>query len=185
MVQNFLRRHPLLRRAVLLLVIFYCFHGAVLELRASRQYRQVAKWPMTQAFISSSAVYWTSYSWSGKHNRNCPKLNYKYTLQTRIYDGTGCLISSVGLTLTTSWPNINRVRQSPSHTTQLTQPSASFLPRYETPLPILDCFDSIASPDNVRNKVRLNRSVDLECLPSLATRDRPEPLITPLTLEPS
>jgi hypothetical protein len=82
-----LLRHPLLRRVILSLVVFYCFHGAVLELKANRQYRQVAKWPVTQAFISSSAVYWTNYSWSGKKNRDCPKLSYKYTAQTRTYEG--------------------------------------------------------------------------------------------------
>src|SRR5215469_4841186 len=87
MLQRFLQRYPLLRRAGLLLVVFLFFHSAVLELRASRQYREVAKWPVTQASITSSTVYWTSYSWSGKQNRACPKLRYKYVVQARSYDG--------------------------------------------------------------------------------------------------
>jgi hypothetical protein len=87
MVQSFLRRYSFLRRAILLLVVFYCFHGAVLELRANRQYRNVRKWPLTQALVSSSAVYWTNYSWSGKQNRYCPKLSYKYKVQTNSYYG--------------------------------------------------------------------------------------------------
>jgi hypothetical protein len=42
---------------------------------------------VTEALISSSAVYWTSYSWSRKHNRYCPKLGYTYTAQGRAYSG--------------------------------------------------------------------------------------------------
>jgi hypothetical protein len=86
MLRDFLQRHPLLRRAALALVVYFCFHGAVLESRAGRQYREAANWPATQAVISSSDVYWTSYSWSGKHNRYCPKLAYKYTVGSHTYD---------------------------------------------------------------------------------------------------
>src|SRR5262249_26791566 len=71
----------------------------VLELRANRQYCEVAKWPVTQASITSSTVYWTSYSWSGKRNRYCPKLRYKYVVQARGYDGDNQLFDFV------CWPN--------------------------------------------------------------------------------
>ena len=87
MIRGFFQRHPFLRRAVYLLAIVYCFHGAALELRAHRQYTQVSNWPTTEASVSSSAVYWTSYSWSGKQNRDCPKLGYRYAVQGRTYEG--------------------------------------------------------------------------------------------------
>jgi len=85
-MKNLFQRHPFFRRALLVIVIFYCFRGAVLEFRASRHYQQVAKWPVTEAVISSSAVYWTSYSWSGRRTRYCPKLRYTYAVQGQKYD---------------------------------------------------------------------------------------------------
>jgi hypothetical protein len=86
MVRSFFQRHPFLRRTVLALAIYYCFHGAMLELGAHRQYTQVSQWPVTQASITSSSVYWTNYAWSGKQNRDCPKLGYRYEVQGRTYD---------------------------------------------------------------------------------------------------
>jgi Protein of unknown function (DUF3592) len=88
-----------LRRVVLLIGVFYCFHGAVLELRATRQYQQVAKWPFVQAYIHSSTVYRTSYSWSGKQDRYCPSLEYTYMVQGRTYNGSNRVFDFV------CWPD--------------------------------------------------------------------------------
>jgi hypothetical protein len=76
---------PLLHRTLLALVVFFCFRAVVLEMRASQQYKRVSKWPITHAQISSSIVYTTSYSWTGKTNRFCPQLTYSYTVQKHDY----------------------------------------------------------------------------------------------------
>jgi hypothetical protein len=70
-----------------------------MELRARQQFKQVAKWPVTQALISSSAVYTASYTWSGRQNRFCPILNYKYAVQTRTYVGSNSVFDFV------CWPD--------------------------------------------------------------------------------
>jgi hypothetical protein len=99
MFQRSLGRYPLVRRAVLALIVNFCFHAAVLESRAGRQYREVSKWPMTQAIISSGNVYSTSYSWSGKQSRFCPQLTYKYTIKSRDYAGSNRVFDF------TCWPD--------------------------------------------------------------------------------
>ena len=99
MLKNSLGPYPLVRRAVLALVIYFCFHAAVLESRASRRYREVTTWPMTQAVISSGNVFSTSYSWSGKRNRFCPQLTYKYTIKGRDYAGSNRVFDF------TCWPD--------------------------------------------------------------------------------
>jgi len=59
MAESFLGRHPLFRRAIIIIGLVFCFRALPLELRASQQFKQVAKWPVTQALIASSAVYTT------------------------------------------------------------------------------------------------------------------------------
>jgi hypothetical protein len=87
MVNKFLQRHRFLRRALFLVGVFFCFRALMLEPTATRQYQQVAKWPFAQALISSSSVYTTSYSWSGKSLRSCPMLGYVYNVEGRTYNG--------------------------------------------------------------------------------------------------
>ena len=91
MADNFFRRHPVIRRAITALLALFCFRAVPLEVRASQQFKQVAKWPVTQALVTSSAVYTTSYTWSGKQNRFCPILSYKYTVQTHAYFGSNSM----------------------------------------------------------------------------------------------
>ncbi|MGB6384744.1 MAG: DUF3592 domain-containing protein [Terriglobales bacterium] len=78
----------LFRRTIIALGVIFCFHAVPLELKASRQFKQVAKWPVTQALIRSSTVHTTSYTWSGKQNQFCPILAYEYTVQTQTYVGS-------------------------------------------------------------------------------------------------
>ena len=99
MAQSYLQRYPLVRRILLGLVVVFCFRAVPLELRASQQFRRVAKWPVTDALISSSAVYTTSYTWSGKKNRFCPILSYRYTVQTHAYIGSNSVFDLV------CWPD--------------------------------------------------------------------------------
>jgi hypothetical protein len=99
--RSFLRRHSFLRRAILLLVAFCCFRAAELELRATRQYKEVAKWPTAQALITSSSTYLAKYSWSLKGRGRCPKLGYNYTAQGRTYDGFNLVFDFV------CWPDAN------------------------------------------------------------------------------
>jgi hypothetical protein len=121
-MKDFLQRHPLLRRALLLLIVFYCLHGAVLELRAHRQYQQVAKWPEAQAGLTSSGVYSTNYSWNATGGRSCPRLEYTYTVGVaHMRDTTRFSISCAGRVLTTLLPNIGPVLPSQLRTIPRTQ----------------------------------------------------------------
>lgn len=86
MLKNLLD-YPFFRRSLCLIVIYFLFHAAALELRASRQYRQVLKWPTIPATVASARVTWTKYSWSWKGNRDCPQLLYKYSLNGNSYFG--------------------------------------------------------------------------------------------------
>jgi hypothetical protein len=97
MSKSFLGR--LVRRTILALGLIFCFRAVLLELKAGQQFKQVAKWPMTQALVRSSAVYTTSYSWSGKRNRFCPALDYGYTVQTHTYVGSNSVFDFV------CWPD--------------------------------------------------------------------------------
>jgi hypothetical protein len=89
----------LVRRAILALGVIFCFRAVPLELKAGQQFKQVAKWPMTQALVRSSAVYTTSYTWGGKRIRFCPILDYGYTVQTRTYVGSNSVFDFV------CWPD--------------------------------------------------------------------------------
>src|ERR1039457_2423999 len=89
----------LLRRAILALGVIFCFRAVPLELKAAQQFKRVARWPTTQAVIRSSAVYTTSYSWSGKGNRFCPILGYGYSVQTHTYIGSNSVFDFV------CWPD--------------------------------------------------------------------------------
>jgi hypothetical protein len=100
-VKDFLQRHAFLRRAVLLLAVFYCFRAATLEFTATRQYQQAAKWPSAQAVISSGSVRSMSYSWSAKQVRSCPALGYTYTVQGRTYNGYNRTFDYI------CWPDAN------------------------------------------------------------------------------
>jgi len=86
-VNNFLQRHTLLRRAVLAVVVFFCFRAAKLEFAATQLYQEVIRWPSAQASIKSSTVANSAYSWSGRRNRYCPMLEYSYSLKGREYTG--------------------------------------------------------------------------------------------------
>ena len=90
---------------------------------------------MTQAIISSSNVYCTSYSWSAKRNRYCPKLTYKYTIEGRDYAGYNRVFDF------TCWPDAydfaarhQRAALSRLPTIRLMRRSASFLPPCATPV---------------------------------------------------
>lgn len=85
MAGNYIQRYPFIRRLLFLLVIYFCFHAAVLESRASRQYREVARWPIAEATIQSSFPGWTSYSWGGKKNRYCAEMTYSYSVAGHNY----------------------------------------------------------------------------------------------------
>jgi len=86
MLKNLLD-YPIFRRSLCLVAIYFLFHSAALELRASRQYRQVVKWPTIPAIVESATVTWTKYSWSWKTNRYCPQLTYGYSLNGHSYFG--------------------------------------------------------------------------------------------------
>src|ERR1700687_2077937 len=88
MLKNFLG-HPVVRCSLCVVVMYYLFHSSALELRASRQYREVLKWPTTPAVVVSASVVWSRTSWSGRTNNNryCPQLFYKYTLNGNAYSG--------------------------------------------------------------------------------------------------
>jgi hypothetical protein len=95
-IKEFLSRYALLRRAFLVLVIYYCFHAVPLEIKASRMYREVAQWPVAEASVLSASVTVTRFSWSPKSNRFCPDMEYsysvagkKYTTRNRVFD-FGC-----------------------------------------------------------------------------------------------
>jgi Protein of unknown function (DUF3592) len=85
MASNYLWRYPLIRRLLCLLIVYFCFHAAVLESRASRQYRTITHWPKTEATVQSATPGWTSYSWSYKNNRYCPQMTYSYSIADRDY----------------------------------------------------------------------------------------------------
>jgi len=70
---------------VLALITFVCSDAAFREMQAHQRYQEVAKWPVTKAVITGDVVSWTSYSWSSKRNRDCPKIEYTYTAGGRNY----------------------------------------------------------------------------------------------------
>jgi hypothetical protein len=100
-VRDIFSRYPLLHRAVLLLITFFCFHAAFLELRATRQFQQAEKWPSAQAQIKASFAYSTGYSWSVKRNRYCPMLRYTYRAGGRTYEAYNSVFDFV------CWPDGN------------------------------------------------------------------------------
>jgi Protein of unknown function (DUF3592) len=112
LVKEFLSRHVFVRRALWMLFVYYCFHAAALEIKASRQYRQIVKWPTTEAIINSASVYETSYSWaSGRTNRFCPRLDYNYSVAGRSLAGYNRVFDF------TCWPDAYKfVAQHPSGT---------------------------------------------------------------------
>jgi len=85
MTSKFLWRYPFIRRLLCLLTVYSCFHAAVLESRASRQYREVSHWPIAEATVQSATPGWTSYSWGGKKNRYCPEMTYSYSVANHRY----------------------------------------------------------------------------------------------------
>ncbi len=87
--------HDFFARTILALAVVFCFRAVPLELKAEQQFKQVTKWPVTQALIRSSAVYTASYTWSGKRNRFCPILDYGYTVQTHTYVGSNSVFDFV------------------------------------------------------------------------------------------
>ena len=68
MSKGFLGR--LFRRTILALGVIFCFRAVPLELKAGQQFKQVAKWPVTQALLRSSAVYPTSVMGPGPNRRD-------------------------------------------------------------------------------------------------------------------
>ena len=79
------------------LIVYFCFHAAVLELRATRQYKIVSGWPRTDALIHSATAYWTRSSWSGK--RYCPLITYSYNVDGHYYSSRNSVFDF------TCWPD--------------------------------------------------------------------------------
>jgi hypothetical protein len=75
----------LLRRTIVALSVYYCFHAVPLEIRASRRFWDVARWPVTEAVVRSANVSVTSYPWSSKSDRFCPDVQYSYTVSGQSY----------------------------------------------------------------------------------------------------
>lgn len=73
------------RRVILLLAACYCFNGVIVSIKASRQYHQIADWPVAQAFIRYSAVVSTNSYVFLRARNSCPRFNYEYTVQSRAY----------------------------------------------------------------------------------------------------
>ena len=86
-MKEFFSRHPWVRRGILMLIVYFCFHAVPLEFKANREYKRVHEWPVTDAVISSSRVYETRYSWTARDDRFCPKLGYSYSVTGRHYEG--------------------------------------------------------------------------------------------------
>ena len=82
-----------------MLVVYFCFHAVVLELRANHEYQRMIKWPVTDATINTTTVYETSYSWSGMMNRYCPKVYYNYSVMGHSYVGHNSVFDF------TCWPD--------------------------------------------------------------------------------
>jgi hypothetical protein len=75
----------LVRRLALLLIVFYCFRAVPLEIRAERKYREISSWPVTHAVVQSASVSITNFSWSPKKIRDCPDMEYSYSIAGRTY----------------------------------------------------------------------------------------------------
>lgn len=75
----------LLRRVALLLIVYYCFRAVPLEIRGREKYREVTRWPITQALVQSANVSMTSFSWSPRKIRYCPDMQYSYSVADRTY----------------------------------------------------------------------------------------------------
>jgi hypothetical protein len=99
LVTEFLTRHPLIRRAFFMLVVYFCFNAVMLEFRASREYQRMIRWPITDASVNTVTVYATSYSWGGRTNRYCPKLSYNYSVMGHSYVGHNSVFDF------TCWPD--------------------------------------------------------------------------------
>lgn len=80
MLKEFFSFAALLRRGALLLFVYLSFHAVPLEIKAIQKYRDVAKWPTTEAVILSARVSATSFSWSHRESRFCPDLEYSYSV---------------------------------------------------------------------------------------------------------
>jgi hypothetical protein len=94
-----LSRYAFLRRAILLLLVYGCFRAVPLEFKATREYQRIAQWPVTDAVINSATVNVTSYSWSWRKNRFCPKLDYNYRVKEHDYVGYNSVFDF------TCWPD--------------------------------------------------------------------------------
>ena len=74
-----------LRRIALLLIIFLCFRAVALEFSARGKYREITRWPVTQAVVRSARVSVSGFSWSKKPIRSCPDLEYSYSVAGHAY----------------------------------------------------------------------------------------------------
>lgn len=77
----------LLRRVALLLIVFFCFRAVALEFRARGKYREITRWPVTQAVVKSARVSVTGFSWNTKLINRCPDLEYSYSVSGHAYTG--------------------------------------------------------------------------------------------------
>ena len=93
-----------------------------LEIRAERKYREISSWPVTHAVVQSASVSITNFSWSPKKIRDCPDMEYSYSIAGRTYTTRNQIFDF------NCWPDANDFvakygpgAQFPSHTTQSIQ----------------------------------------------------------------
>jgi len=82
---DFLRRHTIFRRVFLVLLFFFSFRAAVLEIRANTIYREVTVWPRTDAKIFSADVLVTNFLWSYQQSNFCANFRFSYTVSGRTF----------------------------------------------------------------------------------------------------
>jgi hypothetical protein len=84
-INEFLDRHKLIRRALWTLVVFFCCYDFFVQLKAARQYQRIIRWPKTEEFVRSADIYETGFPWIARFSRFCPKLEYSYSVAGHIY----------------------------------------------------------------------------------------------------
>ena len=76
-------------RVFLLLMAWLSLRAIKPEMRAHKEFREVAAWPVTSAQVHSADSYWKRNSWGG--SRFCAKLEYSYSVEGRLYRGTNSI----------------------------------------------------------------------------------------------
>jgi hypothetical protein len=77
--------YVIVRRFAWLMIIFYCFRAVPLEIKSREKFREISRWPVTNAVVQSSGVSITSFSWSSRNSRFCPNIEYTYSIAGRTY----------------------------------------------------------------------------------------------------